>query len=132
MVLFLPKTDIHQYHTLLFLTRHSTQKMPPKAFLYAIPKKLYTEKKIRRFGFHGSSHEYVFKRSAELLMVDQARFSCITCHLGNGVSLSAIENGRCIDTTMGFYSIGGCSNGNSLRRYRSWSYLSPYSRWYQC
>ena len=86
-------------------------KMPPKAFLYAIPKKLYTEKKIRRFGFHGSSHEYVFKRSAELLMVDQARFSCITCHLGNGVSLSAIENGRCIDTTMGFTPLEGVPMG---------------------
>jgi len=85
--------------------------MPPKAYLYAIPKELYNEKGIRRFGFHGSSHEYVAQRCADLLMVDFARFSCITCHLGNGVSLSAIENGQCIDTTMGFTPLEGLAMG---------------------
>lgn len=85
--------------------------MPPRAYLYAIPKELYTEKGIRRFGFHGSSHEYVARRSADLLMVDFARFSCITCHLGNGVSLSAVKNGQCIDTTMGFTPLEGVAMG---------------------
>ena len=85
--------------------------MPPRAYLYAIPKELYTEKGIRRFGFHGSSHEYVARRSADLLMVDFARFNCITCHLGNGVSLSAVENGQCIDTTMGFTPLEGVAMG---------------------
>mgnify|MGYP001341036110 FL=1 len=85
--------------------------MPPRAYLYAIPKELYTEKGIRRFGFHGSSHEYVARRCADLLRVDFARFSCITCHLGNGVSLSAVENGQCIDTTMGFTPLEGVAMG---------------------
>ena len=85
--------------------------LPSKAYLYAIPKNLYYEKGIRRFGFHGCSHEYIAKRCAELLRKDFDRFNCITCHLGNGVSLSAVENGKCVDTTMGYPPLEGVAMG---------------------
>ena len=85
--------------------------LPPKAYLYAIPKNLYYEKGIRRFGFHGCSHEFIAKRCAEMLRKDFDRFNCITCHLGNGVSLSAIENGKCVDTTMGYTPLEGVAMG---------------------
>ena len=77
------------------------QTLPPCAFLYALPYEQYTQGKVRRYGFHGTSHRYVAERAAALLgrPLDQLRL--ITCHLGNGASLAAIDGGRSVDTSMG-------------------------------
>ena len=74
--------------------------MPPHAFLYPIPYRYYTEYDVRRFGFHGISHQYISERCAQLLGCKVSRI--ISCHLGNGCSVAAIRNGVCLDTTMGF------------------------------
>ena len=87
------------------------QTMPERAFLYAIPRALYQKRGIRRYGFHGTSHRYVAQRGAELLGVDAKEFTGITCHLGNGCSLAAIERGRSIDTTMGLTPLEGVAMG---------------------
>ncbi|MFT5086561.1 MAG: acetate kinase [Candidatus Latescibacterota bacterium] len=87
------------------------QTMPERAFLYAIPRSLYREQGIRRYGFHGTSHRYVAQRAAEVLRMDPEEFTGITCHLGNGCSLAAIENGRSIDTTMGLTPLEGVAMG---------------------
>ena len=87
------------------------QTMPERAFLYAIPRALYQKRGIRRYGFHGTSHRYVAQRSAELLGVAATEFTGITCHLGNGCSLAAIERGRSIDTTMGLTPLEGVAMG---------------------
>ena len=73
--------------------------MPPKAYRYAIPNEYYENDQIRRYGFHGTSHKYVARRTAEL--VGKTEFKMINCHLGNGSSLSAVLNGKCQDTSMG-------------------------------
>jgi len=83
------------------------QSMPEKAFIYAIPYRFYQEHRIRRYGFHGTSHRYVSKRAAEILNKDYSNFKVITCHLGNGASISAIMNGRSVDTSMGFTPLEG-------------------------
>ena len=75
------------------------QTMPKEAFLYALPMEQYTKHKIRRYGFHGTSHAYVSQKAAELI---GKRGKIITCHLGNGASISAVDNGICLDTSMGF------------------------------
>jgi acetate kinase len=87
------------------------QSMEPYAFLYGIPYVFYQKYKIRRYGFHGTSHFYVSMRAAELLgrPVDELRI--ITCHLGNGCSMAAIRNGRSMDTTMGFTPLEGLLMG---------------------
>ena len=85
--------------------------MPERAFLYAIPRALYEERGIRRYGFHGTSHRYVAQRSAALLGVATEEFTGITCHLGNGCSLAAIEHGRSVDTTMGLTPLEGVAMG---------------------
>jgi acetate kinase len=79
--------------------------LPPKAFLYGLPYSLYEKQKIRRYGFHGSSHSYVAKEA--MRMLNNKHASLITCHIGNGVSLCAIKDGRSLDTTMGFTPLEG-------------------------
>jgi acetate kinase len=85
--------------------------MPPKAYLYGIPYELYKKYKIRRYGFHGTSHLYVSQRAAELLNKDIKNLKLITAHLGNGCSMSAIKKGESIDTTMGFTPLEGLLMG---------------------
>lgn len=83
------------------------QSMPDHAYTYAIPYRYYTEDHVRRYGFHGISHQYVAGRTAELLQRDLADLRIITCHLGAGSSLCAVANGRSMDTTMGFTPLSG-------------------------
>jgi acetate kinase len=85
------------------------QTMPEKAFRYAIPKELYTEKGIRAYGFHGTSHKYVSEQAAKYLGKEDAKL--ITIHLGNGCSMSAVDAGRSVDTTMGFGPVSGLVMG---------------------
>lgn len=86
-------------------------KMPPKAYLYGIPYELYTKYKIRRYGFHGTSHFYVSQRAAELIGKDINDLKIITCHLGNGCSMAAVNCGQSVDTTMGFTPLEGLLMG---------------------
>ena len=88
---------------------HST--LPKHAYLYAIPYKYYEELKIRRYGFHGTSHGYVLKEAAKHLGKDVDSLHAITLHLGNGASVSAIKNGKCIDTSMGLTPLEGLIMG---------------------
>ena len=78
------------------------QTMPDYAYIYPLPYKYYKQDKIRRYGFHGTSHKFVAQTGAELAGLDMAKSKIITCHLGNGSSITAIENGKSIDTSMGF------------------------------
>lgn len=84
------------------------QTMGKEAFLYALPDELYTKHKIRRYGFHGTSHAYVAAEAAKLI---GKQGKIITCHLGNGASISAVENGKCVDTSMGFTPLAGVVMG---------------------
>lgn len=77
------------------------QSMPEEAYLYALPYNLYDKYKIRRYGFHGTSHKYVSQRACEVLSLDYNSTKIITCHLGNGSSIAAIKNGESVDTSMG-------------------------------
>jgi acetate kinase len=86
-------------------------KMPPKAFLYGIPYELYKKYKIRRYGFHGTSHLYVTNKAAEILGKPKEELKIITMHLGNGCSMAAVNNGRSVDTTMGFTPLEGLLMG---------------------
>ncbi len=83
--------------------------MPAKAYRYAIPTEYYTNDSIRRYGFHGTSHKYVAKRTAEL--VGKKEFKMVNCHLGNGSSMSAVKDGKCQDTTMGLSPLAGVPMG---------------------
>jgi len=87
------------------------QTMPPESYIYAIPYDYYTKYGIRSYGFHGTSHKYVAQRASEILNVDIKDLKIITCHLGNGASLSAIKRGKCIDTSMGFTPLEGLVMG---------------------
>jgi acetate kinase len=87
------------------------QTMPEKAYIYPIPYKYYTKNKIRRYGFHGTSHFYVAKRGAKLMDRKLLDLKIITCHLGNGSSMAAIKYGKSIDTTMGFTPLEGLMMG---------------------
>ncbi len=87
------------------------QTMPERAYIYAIPYKLYTEARVRRYGFHGTSHRFVMARAAELLGVPREDFHGITCHLGNGCSMAAVAGGRSVDTTMGLTPLEGLVMG---------------------
>jgi len=87
------------------------QTMPPEAFLYALPYEYYTEKKIRRYGFHGTSHKYVGPKAAEIAGIDYKHSKIVSCHLGNGASICAIKDGQSIDTTMGFTPVEGLVMG---------------------
>lgn len=87
------------------------QTMPRRAYSYAIPEWLYTEAKIRRYGFHGTSHRYVADRAAELLGKPLEQTKLITCHLGSGASICAIDGGRSVDTSMGLTPLEGLVMG---------------------
>lgn len=87
------------------------QTMPPKAYLYGVPMEYYEKLHVRRYGFHGTSHRYVSKRVCEFLGVDRSKARVITCHLGNGSSMCAVENGKCIDTSMGITPLEGVIMG---------------------
>ncbi len=87
------------------------QTMPAKAFMYALPYKFYKEDGVRRYGFHGTSHRYVSARVCEFLGLDPSKTRIITCHIGNGGSMAAVENGRSIDTTMGLTPVEGLMMG---------------------
>jgi len=83
--------------------------MPPKAYRYAIPTEYYKNDDIRRYGFHGTSHKYVARRTAEL--IGKKEFKMVNCHLGNGSSMAAIKDGKCQDTTMGLSPLAGVPMG---------------------
>ena len=87
------------------------QSMPERAFLYAVPYELYEQKRIRKYGFHGTSHRYVAGRAAKMLGKELEEFTGITCHLGNGCSLAAVRNGRSVDTSMGLTPLAGIPMG---------------------
>ena len=99
------------------------QTMPKEAFLYALPLEQYTKHKIRRYGFHGMSHAYVSEKAAELI---GKKGKIITCHLGNGASISAIDNGICLDTSMGFTPLAGLVMGTRCGD------IDPYIPLYIC
>jgi acetate kinase len=88
---------------------HAT--LPPHAFLYALPYDMYRERKIRRYGFHGTSHSYVSRLAAQKLGRPLAELRLITCHLGNGCSITAVSEGISIDTSMGFTPLEGIPMG---------------------
>ncbi|HLA40140.1 MAG TPA: acetate kinase, partial [Candidatus Glassbacteria bacterium] len=87
------------------------QTLPPCAYRYAIPKRLYEAHQVRRYGFHGTSHRYVAKKAAEFLQKPLATLNLISLHLGNGASAAAIQQGRCIDTSMGLTPLEGLIMG---------------------
>ncbi len=87
------------------------QKMPAKAFMYALPYDCYTEYKVRRYGFHGTSHKFVAQEAAKMLGKPLEELKIITAHLGNGSSVSAVMNGHSVDTSMGFTPLAGVAMG---------------------
>lgn len=87
------------------------QTMSREAYLYAIPYKYYEELRIRRYGFHGTSHKYVAQKACEMTGMDFNNCKIVTCHIGNGASITAIKNGKSIDTTMGFTPVDGLMMG---------------------
>ncbi|MFO7612438.1 MAG: acetate kinase [Clostridia bacterium] len=87
------------------------QTMPPKAFMYALPYELYKKYGIRKYGFHGTSHKFVMKRAACMLGRPAEELKLVSCHLGNGASICAIENGKSVDTSMGFTPLSGLAMG---------------------
>ena len=87
------------------------QTMPDYAYMYALPYEYYEKYKIRRYGFHGTSHRYVSARAADMLGKDAADTKIVTCHLGNGASFAAVEGGKCLDTSMGVTPLEGIMMG---------------------
>ena len=87
------------------------QTMPEKAYLYGLPYEYYEKYKVRRYGFHGTSHDYVSQRAAAMLGKDREDLKIIVCHLGNGASVSAVANGKCVDTSMGLTPLEGLIMG---------------------
>ncbi|HPL54687.1 MAG TPA: acetate kinase [Bacillota bacterium] len=87
------------------------QTMPKEAYIYAIPYELYEKYRIRRYGFHGTSHKYVSERAAVILGKPLEELKLITCHLGNGASITAVKYGRSVDTSMGFTPLEGLAMG---------------------
>jgi acetate kinase len=87
------------------------QTMGPHAYLYGLPREFYDKYRIRRYGFHGTSHRYVAARAMEIMRRFPENTNLITCHLGNGASVTAIESGRSIDTSMGFTPLEGLMMG---------------------
>lgn len=87
------------------------QTMPKEAYLYGLPYKYYEKYKIRRYGFHGTSHDFVSSRAAEMLGKKREDLKIIVCHVGNGASVSAVKNGKCIDTSMGLTPLEGLIMG---------------------
>ena len=87
------------------------QTMPPKSYIYALPYEYYEEDKVRRYGFHGTSHKYVSGRAAAMLGKPIEELKIITCHLGNGSSVTAVDHGKSVDTSMGFTPLAGVPMG---------------------
>ncbi len=87
------------------------QTMPEKAYLYGLPYEYYEKYKVRRYGFHGTSHDYVSARAAQLLGKSRDALKIIVCHLGNGGSVSAVDHGKCVDTSMGLTPLEGIIMG---------------------
>ena len=87
------------------------QTLPPHAYLYALPRHLYSDARIRRYGFHGTSHRYVTQRAAELLGRPAGEVNLISCHLGNGSSVTAVRGGKSVDTSMGLTPLEGLVMG---------------------
>ena len=87
------------------------QTMPPKAFLYAVPYEWYTKHRLRRYGFHGTSHKFITQETAEFLSKPLDQTNLISIHLGNGCSMAAVRNGKCVDTTMGVTPLEGLIMG---------------------
>ena len=87
------------------------QTMPAKAYMYALPKAYYENDKVRRYGFHGTSHKYVAGRAAEMLGKPIEELKLVSCHLGNGSSVAAVDCGKCVDTSMGFTPLAGLPMG---------------------
>ena len=87
------------------------QTMPPKAYLYGLPYEYYEEYKVRRYGFHGTSHDFVSSEAAKFLGKDRKDLKIIVCHLGNGASISAVKNGKSVDTSMGLTPLEGLIMG---------------------
>lgn len=90
------------------------QTMPPKAFMYALPYEDYTKYGVRRYGFHGTSHRYVSRRACEFLGLDYEKQRIITCHIGNGGSITAIKDGKSVDTSMGLTPTEGLMMGTRV------------------
>jgi acetate kinase len=87
------------------------QTMPSKAYMYALPLEYYNKYKVRRYGFHGTSHSFVSKKVAEVVGKPYEEIKTIVCHLGNGASISAVKNGKCVDTSMGLTPLEGLIMG---------------------
>ncbi len=87
------------------------QTMPKKAYMYALPYELYENNKIRKYGFHGTSHKFVSKEAEKLMGKPLKELKIVTCHLGNGSSVTAVKNGKCVDTSMGFTPLDGVVMG---------------------
>jgi len=87
------------------------QTMPPHAYMYALPMEYYTKYKIRKYGYHGTSHKFVSRAASKVIGRDTRDMKLITCHLGNGASIAAIEKGKSIDTSMGFTPVDGLIMG---------------------
>ncbi len=87
------------------------QTMPKEAYMYALPYSYYEKYKIRKYGFHGTSHKFVSQEAAKMLSKAPEDIKIITCHLGNGSSVSAVKNGKCVDTSMGFTPLDGVVMG---------------------
>lgn len=100
----------HQPQVAVFDTAFH-QTLPPSAYLYGIPREFYDKYRIRRYGFHGTSHRYVACRALEIMKRSAENTNMITCHLGNGASITAIQQGRSIDTSMGFTPLEGLMMG---------------------
>lgn len=88
---------------------HST--MPAESYTYAVPYEWYEKNHVRRYGFHGTSHRFVSERAAEILGIAKDKFNCITCHMGNGSSYTAVKNGKSYDTSMGLTPVEGLVMG---------------------
>lgn len=105
------KKDLpHATHVAVFDTAFH-QTMTPDVYLYPVPKEFYTKYKVRRYGFHGTSHYYVANRVAELMGVSVKTLNTITCHLGNGASIAAVSQGKSVNTSMGFTPLAGIMMG---------------------
>ena len=89
---------------------HST--MPPEAYLYALPYEYYEKYRVRRYGFHGTSHKFVAEKAAEYVGMDWKKCKIVTCHLGSGASIAAVENGKSVETSMGFTPVEGLIMGS--------------------
>ena len=100
----------HCKHTFTYDTAFH-QTMADDSYIFAVPYEWYTEHKVRRYGAHGTSHQYVSERCAEMMGKDLKDTKIITCHLGSGASISAVDGGKCINTSMGFTPLGGIMMG---------------------